>query len=452
MEKRIKKDFPLKLALITPKGVLFGSDPNVAGFFKDILFRTAHEPFIPKYTSWSGPSLGLLIVAALTPPDFELVYLDENYEEIDFTVRYDLVALSAMTQQATRAYELADTFRRRNVKVVIGGIHATVMENEAGEHADAVVIGEAENTWPALISDFVQGKLQRVYRSAAPVDLTLSPRPRYELLKKYNYKMIWVQTTRGCPRDCDFCSASKVYGKAFRHKRIDQVLEEIRVIQGLWSHPFINFADDNMFLDRSYANELVRALGTLKVQWTAQSDLAIGEDEALLDQLKGNGCKVLFIGFETLSKGNLLDIHGWKMKKIGSYPEIIRKIQSRGIGILGAFIVGLDDDDRSVFDSLYAFIRENLLYAAQVTVLTPLPGTRLRQRLEDAGRIITSDWQRYTFVDVNFRPMKMSAEELQAGTLELYQRIYSREARSAVMKHFKQIYRSLRRAQAGNDQ
>ncbi len=436
----------MKLALITPKGVLFGSDPEVAGFFKDILSKTAHDPFIPKYTSWSGPSLGLLIVAALTPPDFEIVYLDENYEDIDFSARYDLVALSAMTQQATRAYEIADEFRRRKVKVVIGGIHATVMENEAGTHADAVVVGEAENTWPALVSDFVQGKLQRVYRSAAPVDLTRSPQPRYELLKKYDYKMIWVQTTRGCPRDCEFCSASKVYGKSFRHKHIEQVLDEIRVIQGLWSNPFINFADDNMFLDRSYAGELVQALTALRVQWTAQSDLAIGEDEALLDQLRGSGCKVLFIGFETLSKENMLDAHGWKMKKIVSYPAIIEKIQSRGIGILGAFIVGLDDDDRTVFDSLYAFIRENRLYAAQVTVLTPLPGTRLRQRLHEAGRIISSDWKRYTFVDVNFRPRKMSSEELQAGTLHLYQRIYSKESRSAVMKHFRQLYRSLRRS------
>jgi len=166
----------------------------------------------------------------------------------------------------------------------------------------------------------------------------------------------------------------------------------------------------------------------------------------LLDKLRGSGCKVLFIGFETLSKGNMLDIHGWKMKKIEAYPAIIEKIQSRGIGILGAFIVGLDGDDRSVFDSLYTFIRENRLYAAQVTVLTPLPGTRLRQRLQEAGRILSSDWKRYTFVDVNFRPLQMSAEELQAGILDLYARIYSKESRSAVMKHFKQIYRSLRAA------
>ena len=146
--------------------------------------------------------------------------------------------------------------------------------------------------------------------------------------------------------------------------------------------------------------------------------------------------------------------HGFRriVMNLHAYPAIIKKIQSRGIGILGAFIVGLDDDDLSVFDSLYAFIMENRLYAAQVTVLTPLPGTRLRQRLQDAGRILTSEWERYTFVDVNFRPMKMSAEELQAGTLDLYQRIYSKESRSAVLKHFRQIYRTLRRAQAGSRQ
>lgn len=375
----------MRLALITPRGVLFGSHPEVAAFFKDILSQTARDPFIPKYTSWSGASLGLLIIAALTPPEFEIVYLDENYEEIDFSAEYDLVAITAMTQQATRAYEIADQFRARNVKVVIGGIHVTVMEQEAKAHADSVVVGEAEDTWPVLIRDFMKGALEPFYRSSVPADLTKSPIPRYDLAKKYDYKMIWIQTTRGCSRDCEFCNASKVYGKAFRHKSMGQVLREIELIRKHWSEPFINFADDNMFIDRVYASQLIGALSTAGLHWTAQSDISIGEDDALLEALRKSGCKILFVGFETLSAANTLDMHGWKKRRIDRYPAIIKKIQSYGIGVLGSFIIGLDDDDTRVFQDLFRFILENKLYAAQVTVLTPLPGTRLRQRLEREG-------------------------------------------------------------------
>ncbi|HTG00281.1 MAG TPA: radical SAM protein [Nitrospirota bacterium] len=433
----------MKLALITPKGVYFSNDPAIAEFFKSNLEANDHNSFAPRYAYWTGGSLGLLIVAALTPQEIEVEFIDENYEAIDFDKPYDVVALSAMTQQAVRAYEIADRFRAKGSTVVIGGMHATVLPEEAKEHADAVVIGEAEHTWPVLINDLSEGALKPFYKSDTLADMTKSPLPRYELLKKYNYSMIWVQTTRGCPRSCDFCAASNIYGKAYRHKTITQVLNEINYIRGLWNEPLINFADDNMFVDKKYAADLVARLSRMDLRWTAQTDVSVADDGSFLDLLQKSNCKILFIGFETLSKSGIIDAHGWKRNRIDAYPEIIRKIQSRGIGVLGAFIIGLDSDDTSVVDDVSRFIVDNRMYAAQISVLTPLPGTRLRERLEREGRIIPSKWNNYTFTDVNYLPARLTPAELQNGLLDVYKRVYSKEARRAVVLHFKDIYLKL---------
>lgn len=433
----------MKLALITPKGVFFSKNSAVSHFFKNNLDTDKHSPIAPQYAYWSGGCLGLLIVASLTPSEFEIDFIDENHEDIDFQKDYSLVGLSAMTQQSTRAYEIGDAFRRRGVKVVIGGIHATVMPNEAKEHADSVVIGEAENTWPDLISDFLNNKMKPYYKSTLSVDLTKSPVPRYELLKKYDYKMIWVQTTRGCPRDCEFCAASNVHGKTYRRKTVPQVLNEINYVRALWNEPLINFADDNMFVDSAYSYDLVRHLQQMGLRWTAQTDVSVTEKSGFLELLQKSNCKFLFIGFETLSKRGQIDKHGWKQARIEKYPEIIKKIQAHGIAVLGAFIIGLDDDDATVVDDISSFIFNNRLYAAQISVLTPLPGTRLREKLQREERILSSDWSKYTFVDVNFIPKRMKPEELQSCIIEIYKRVYSRGARLAVVQHFKEIYAKL---------
>jgi radical SAM superfamily enzyme YgiQ (UPF0313 family) len=432
----------MKLALITPKGVYFSNDERIVGFFRDIAKNATENFLMPQRNLWSGGSLGLLIVAALTPSYITIEYIDENYEEINFDNAYDLVGITAMTQQASRAYEIADQFKRKGARVVIGGIHATVLPQEAKEHADTVVIGEAENTWPELISDFMKGELKPYYRSKVLVDMTKSPVPRYDLLTKYNYKVPWIQTARGCPRDCDFCAASKVFGKKYRHKTIEQVLQEINFVRGLWPEPLLCFADDNIFLHKTYAYELLKRLKQMELRWLAQTDVSIVDDDALLFLLEDSNCKMLFLGFETISKKQKLDKHGWKQRHITQYPKIIEKIQSLGIGVLGSFIIGLDSDDSSIFNNLSDFIIENRLFAAQVLVLTPLPGTRLREQLESEKRILSNDWGKYTFFDVNFIPKKMKVEELQEGLLTIYKKIYAKDVRTAVVKHFLKIYKN----------
>ncbi|MCX5687452.1 MAG: radical SAM protein, partial [Candidatus Omnitrophica bacterium] len=307
-----------------------------------------------------------------------------------------------------------------------------------------VVIGEVEDIWQEVLEDFSNGNLKKFYRNKHPVDLTKSPLPRYDLVKKEHYKVIWIQTTRGCPIDCEFCSASKVFGLKLRHKKIDQVIKEIKLIKSLWEVPRISFADDNIVIDKKYAIELVKELKSLNIRWFIQADISIGDDDVFLKLLKESGCAIVFVGFESISKDSLkhTDRVGFKYNRVGKYQEYIKKIQSYGIGIMGAFIVGLDSDDASIFYRTANFIVDNRLYAAQITVLTPLPGTRLRERLEKESRLLSHPWDNYTFLDVNFIPKNMTPGVLQQGLYDIYRKVYSQESAVKRAQHFKQIYKS----------
>jgi radical SAM superfamily enzyme YgiQ (UPF0313 family) len=435
-----------KIALINPrpKGFRLNLDNIFSVSSENIDKAIPYKDLWSPFTRWSGLSQGLLIIAALTPDCFDIELIDENFEDINFNEKYDIVAISTVTQQATRAYQIADEFRKRGVKVVIGGIHATVLPEEAKQHADSVVVGEAEETWPIFIEDFLNDNIQPFYRATRPVDLTKSPMPRYDLLKHQNYKIIWIQATRGCPRDCEFCVASNVYGTKYRHKTIDQVVKEVRYVKSICNTQ-IGFADDNMFIDKNYSTDLVKELIPLKIKWMAQTDISAGENEELLKLLKKSGCVMLLIGFESISNRGLesLDRGNWKLRQLDKYLGVIENIQAYGIGVLGAFIVGFDSDDASIFERTAEFIINNHLYASQITVLTPLPGTRLRERLIKEGRILSTEWDKYTFLDVNFMPKQMSPRELQNGIFEVYQRVYNKEVRLKIAKHFKDIYSKL---------
>jgi len=425
----------MKIALISPKGSFLGE--NYA--FREFCEKSKELYFYKRF--WSGLSSGLLIIAGLTPKEIKIELIDENVESINFDKDYDLVALSAMTQQATRAYEIADEFRKKKVKVVMGGIHATVLPKEAKEHCDSVFIGEAEETWPQFISDFLNNRISPFYLSKGSVDLEKSPMPRYDLLKSEKYNIIWIQTTRGCPFDCEFCSASKIFGAKYRHKTIEQVVREVKFVESISKSSHIGFADDNMFVNRKYATELAKKLIPLKIRWMTQTDISIAEDEKLLKLLKKSGCYILFIGFESLSEKNLISVDksGFKARKLSKYSEYIKKIQSYGIGVMGAFILGFDYDDNSVFKRTADFIIDNYLYTVQITTLTPFPGTRLRMRLEQENRLLDFNWNHYTLWDVNFVPKQMSVEELQLGLLETHKAIYNDVERLKRIKYFKDI-------------
>ncbi|MCL6451250.1 MAG: B12-binding domain-containing radical SAM protein [Acetobacteraceae bacterium] len=424
----------MKVGLISPRGSVFGNSPGLARFLRE---TGEMETF---RRLWTGPNLGLITLAAMLPEGWEAEYVDENYQAVDFDRGYDLVCLSSMTQPAPRAYAIAEEFRRRGVRTVMGGIHATVLPEEAAEHADTVVAGEAEELWPEFLADLLRGRPRRIYRSPRPgqVDLTRSPLPRFELLPRDVYPLITVQTTRGCPHDCSFCAASKVYGPRYRRKATAQIIRELEAVLAVRPGQMVLFADDNLLVMRSASKELLRAMIPLKLRWIGQSDISIARDEELLELLGLAGCQWVVIGFESVTREGLysLDRDNWKLKQLQDYAWAIRTIQDHGIGVYGTFIVGLDSDDPGVFDRTFEFIVENNLYGVNVTVPTPLPGTRLFEQLAAEGRIINTDWSNYTLWDVNIRPRQMTVEELEAGLLRLYQRLYRPEYVQRRVRHF----------------
>ena len=400
-------------------------------------WRTSVTPNLIRNT-YSGFGLSILILAALTPQEYEIEIIDENLHQVDFNKNYDLVAITCCTQQATRAYEISKKFQRKKIKTVLGGIHPTVCSNEASKNADSVVVGECEDLWPKLLRDFEAGELKKSYKQTELYDLKKAPLPRYDLIKYLNYRMFWLQTTRGCPHDCNFCVASNIFGKRFRFKSVEQVVEEIKFIKSVNINPRISFADDNMFVNKNYSKSVLEKIIPLNIRWFAQTDISVAEDMELLILFKKSGCSILFIGFESLSEDELKNANknNWKAKRVKKYEEYIHKIQSMGIGIFGAFMIGFDSDDVGSINNTCDFIKESKIYAPQISILTPYPGCALREQLANQNRILDKDWNYYTGLDVTFKPNKLSEKELQGQLVSSLKSIYNREHLESNIKYF----------------
>ncbi|MBA7644158.1 Bacteriochlorophyllide d C-12(1)-methyltransferase [subsurface metagenome] len=375
------------------------------------------------------PQLSLLAVAAVTPPEVETELIDENVEEIDFNKEADLVGITCMTATAPRAYEIADRFREKGISVVLGGMHPSALPQEAIQHADAVVIGEAEPTWPRLIEDFKRGgkgTLKPFYGDGRRVDLSQICPPRRSLLKRNKYIITRVlQVSRGCPFDCSFCSVSKFFGKKYRLRPIKDVVAEIKSLVGksLYSR-FIAFLDDNIMGNVKYAKELFRALIPYKLVWVGQASVNVAQDPELLELAANSGCKGLFVGFESISPSSLREADK-PQNKISFYKKAIERFHRFGISLEGAFIFGFDNDDKSIFKKTVNFIKKVKLDAVQFGILTPFPGTRLFSKLSREGRIIDHDWSNYDIANVVFKPKLMTPQELKKGFTWAYQHIYS---------------------------
>ncbi len=325
-------------------------------------------------------------------------------------------------------------------------------------------MGEAELLWPQILSDFREyglAGLQAVYREEAPgrFDLADSPMPRYELLVGRRHNRITVQTVRGCPLDCEFCGASKLYGPKYRRKPVANVLQELKRIEQLWGpKAFVEFADDNSFGNRHWAKELLEAMRSVELSWFTETDISIADDEALLQLLSQTGCRQLLIGFESVNPETLtgIDRAGWKRRHLDRYIDAIRRIQDVGISVNGCFIVGNDNDTPAVFEELRDFIERSELLEAQITVLTPFPGTRLLDRLQREGRLLYERfWDRCTLFDVVFEPKQMTVEQLENGHKWLMSEIYSEAKLGRNRRHYVDIIKRLHGSQseesAGDD-
>ncbi|MEW6770977.1 MAG: radical SAM protein [Bacillota bacterium] len=366
------------------------------------------------------PPLGLLTVAGLVPPEVEVRLVDEAVEELQVSGDWDLVGVTATTAQAPRAYQIAGAFRSRGVPVVLGGIHPTALPAEAAEHADAVVIGEAEGLWPKVLDDARAGRLKRFYRHQGFPELK-GVRPRRDLLKKDAYIITsTVQVTRGCPYNCAFCSVTRFFGRTYRTRPVEEVVKEVASLK----EKTVIFVDDNILGNAKYARQLFSALTGLGKRWLSQASLPQLQDEELLRLAAKSGCRGLFVGFESLSPAELR-----RIRKLHNdtrrYVDTVRRLHKYGIGVIGAFIVGLDGDDASVFDRIKEFAFRAKVDLLQASIMTPLPGTALFHRLKREGRILDNDWSRYNGNHVVFKPHLLTAEQLQTGFQQLLRDAYS---------------------------
>ena len=381
----------------------------------------------------SMPSLGLLTLAGVTPDDYDITYLE--HPEFDPALlephTFDIVGISSFTAKSDVMYAIADFYRARGTTVVLGGLHCTLLPEEAAGHADAVVAGEGELLWPRVLEDWKQGTLRPIYRNGSfrDVDLARAPVPRYDLLDFDRYNRIPIQAARGCHLDCEFCAASKIFG-GYKRKPVENVVRELREITRHTAHPFVELADDNTFVDKRWSRDLVRAIGAAEVHWFTETDVSLAEDPELLDLLAQSGCRQVLIGFESPSAASLqgIEAHNWKARRHDQYRRAIDEIQRRGITVNGCFIVGLDNDTPDIFQQIERFVKDSGLMEVQITVLTPFPGTALYHRLRAEGRLLRERyWERCTLFDVNFVPKKMTADELEQGLEYLMGSLYTAE-------------------------
>lgn len=396
------------------------------------------------------PSLGLLTLAAHSPPDVHLSYAEidtlgpEHAEQI-INQNYDIVAISSLSARIADAYKLADALRAAGIFVVMGGLHVSALPEEAALHANSIVVGEGEFLWADFLMDFKEGKPQSIYsqnhRIGKAFSFSYAKVPRYDLLPPGQYNRIPLQTTRGCPLACTFCGSSRTISP-FKRKAHALIRHEIETILNLWPEPFIELADDNTFVDKSWSKELMHVFKPYKIPWFTETDLSAAFDEYLLDCIADAGCAGLLIGFESMERLQLkhAEPKGVKAALLPHSAEKIAAIQSRGIPVTGCFVFGFDEDDPAIFERSLPYIDSLGLCDVQITLLTPFAGTPLFQSLSAQNRLFSPiDWSRFTLFDTTFSPAKMSADELSSGFRRLMEQLYSPERTQERKQRFQRI-------------
>ncbi len=394
----------VRIVLISPRGPLYR---HRTGIWKKSL------RYMP---------LTLTTLAALIPPKLNaaVTLVDEGISDINLDLEADLIGISAITGTAPRSYELAHHFRRRGLPVVLGGVHPTLMPNEAVRHADSVVVGYAEETWPQLLRDFVAGRMQSRYNQSQNLSLANLPFPRRDLLPAHRYLITHtIEATRGCIHQCDFCVVPTAWGHPLQ-RPIAEVVADIRQMQARR----LIFLDLNLIADITYAKELFTALIPLKITWGGLATTIIAWDEELLDLAARSGCRGLLIGFETLSPEALVETNkAFNMRQ--DYYEVVRRLHERRIGIQGTFVFGFDNHTSATFAETVDFVLAANIDLPRYAILTPFPGTPLFQRLKAEGRLLTEDWTLYDGQHVVYQPRQLSPGALLAGTEWAWKKTYS---------------------------
>lgn len=358
--------------------------------------------------------LTLITLASLVPMELnaEIEIVDESVESADYeTLQADIVGISVITGTSMRGYKIADILRRRGITVVLGGVHATLMPEEAMAHADSVVTGMAELTWPQLLRDFSAGTLKAFYHQSPGLRIEGFPPPRRDLLRKDRYLVPWsIQATRGCPNVCDFCVIPSTWGANYYLRPVREVVEEFEALEG---SPVV-FLDPSPIEDPDYAKRLYRELIAVRKDWVGLSTIRMAYDRELLDLASRSGCRGLLIGFESVSQ-ETLKVMNKDFNRAYSYSEMVRRFHGTGIAVQGCFVFGFDTDDVDVFKRTVDFVLANNIDLPRYSVYTPFPNTPAFRRLESEGRIIERDWTLYDVEHVVFRPRRMTADQLRRG-------------------------------------
>ncbi len=398
----------IRIALLSPKGPLYR---HRGGIFRKSL----------RYAPLTLPTL-----ASLVPPELEhtLRIVDEGIEEIPADLDADLVGMTVITGTARRAYALAAHFRARGVPVVLGGPHVTLLPEEAAEHADAIVVGYAESSWPELLRDFAEGRMRRRYDQAPDLSLAGLPPVRRELIPARHYITRHVfEATRACIHTCDFCVVPAAWGRRQLQKPVDEVAEEIRRSGARRAI----FVDLNIVADPAYAGRLFEALIPLGIGWYGLATTLLARDPDLLALCARSGCRGLLIGFESIAKENLRTVRKG-FTDPATFRDVVDALHRHGIAVQATFMFGMDHDTPDVFERTAQYVGEAGIDLPRFSVLTPFPGTPLFDRLAAEGRILTRNWERYDGQHVVFQPAAMSAEELERGTERAWRAAYTYRA------------------------
>jgi len=364
--------------------------------------------------------LALPTVAALTPGNYEIAIIDEEIQEIPLDTLPDIVGITTLAHTIKRVYEIADMFRARGVTVVLGGSYASYMPEEGLEHADSIVIGEAEDIWAACLRDFESGRMKETYRAKKFTPFNKSPLPRWDLVETSSIVSLGVQVSRGCPYKCEFCLVNKLQGNTMRYRDMDDVIEEIKALP----KKNIFFVDDNLTVNKQYMRRFLERIKPLNISWTCQASIDVGNDEEMLKDMAEAGCMYILVGFESVNEQCLTETHK-KQNRIENYEGAIARIHRAGIQIIGAFIVGFDHDTLDEFDNIYEFSVKANLPLAMINILGVAPGTDIYERLKKEKRIYADLKDGSIGMFSPIRYMNMSHTEMFDRYLATLEKMYS---------------------------
>ncbi len=396
---------PLQIGLISPKGPLYR---HRGGIFGKSL----------RYMPLTLPTL-----ASLVPPELDarVTCIDEGIADVDLDLKADLIGMTVITGTAPRAYELASHFRSRGITVVLGGPHVTLIPDEAEQHADAIVVGYAEETWPQLLRDFVCGQLRRRYNQSPGLRIGGGPLPDRSVLPEHRYLTADVfEATRGCIHNCSFCVVPSAWGRKPLQKPVEEIVRDIRNRRARRAI----FVDLNLIADQNYAARLFEALIPLRIHWYGLATTILGENEPLLDLAAESGCRGLLVGLESISPASLQQSQK-RFNRPDQFEKLVDRLHRRRIALQGCFVFGLDSDTPDVFERTARFAVQCGIDLPRFAVLTPFPGTQLYHQLQSQGRILTRKWELYDGQHVVFQPAGMTAQQLQLGTERAWKIAYS---------------------------